>query len=107
MVQFKTYRALKSMLLFNNTDISDMMVSAGISCPFVCAFACARVLSVALRHGLDVLPCLSAAAVDADAVNIPANPDVPDDIATEVAAAGAEYDAEQAFMQANANTPDP
>lgn len=50
---------------------------------------------------------MAAAAIDEDAVNNPANPDVPDDIATEVDAASAEYDAEKAFMDANANSPDP
>ena len=48
---------------------------------------------------------LAAAAIDEDAVNNPANPDVPADIASEVEAASAEYDAEKAFMDANANTP--
>jgi hypothetical protein len=48
---------------------------------------------------------MAAAAIDEDAVNIPANPDVPADIAAEVDAASAEYDAEKAFMNANANAP--
>ena len=51
--------------------------------------------------------CGAAAAVDADAVGNPAPDAVPDDIAAEVATASAEYDAERAWLNANANTPTP
>jgi len=45
----------------------------------------------------------TAAAIDADAVNLPANADVTDAMAAEVAAASAEYDAESAYTSATAN----
>jgi hypothetical protein len=45
----------------------------------------------------------SAAAINADAVNIPANPDLTDAMKDEIAAASAEAAAEAAYSKANAN----
>jgi hypothetical protein len=45
----------------------------------------------------------TAIAVDADAVNLPGNPEVSDVISAEVDAASAEYDSERAYLNANAN----
>ncbi len=49
----------------------------------------------------------TAAAINAEAVNNPAPEAVPDNIATEAAAAQVEYDTEHNWLKANANVPDP
>ena len=45
----------------------------------------------------------SAAAINADAVNVPANPELTDAMKTEIAAASAEAAAEAAYAKANSN----
>jgi len=49
----------------------------------------------------------TAAAINTKPVNNPAPEAVPDNIATEAAAAQVEYDTEHNWLKANTNVPDP